>query len=243
MAVDEALIKCFDHKSLPIFRIYSWKPSISLGRFSKINNNINLNGVKEKNIDLSRRMSGGGILIHGNEISYSLSLPKTFIKNHGVKQNYKYLCSFLLKLYEKLSLKAYFACDINIKEKKSELCLAGTEAYDIVINNKKIGGNAQRHTSNLLFQHGTIPITLDETLFVDTFYAKNGLKNSTTLQKEGSNTSYMSLSELIKESFCETFNSELINESLSQKELELSQNLYKTKYSKKSWIEDGKENN
>ena len=120
MAIDEALLYNFKDKNLPIFRIYRWKPSISLGKFSKIQNSINLNNLK---IPFVHRITGGGILIHGRDISYSLILPNS--KERSVKENYRYLSGFLINFYAKLNFKANFTCDLNIKEKKSNICLVG----------------------------------------------------------------------------------------------------------------------
>lgn len=41
---------------------------------------------------------------------------------------------------------------------KSPFCQVGFEAYDIIVNGRKIGGNAQKRAKNVIFQHGSIPI-------------------------------------------------------------------------------------
>ncbi len=41
---------------------------------------------------------------------------------------------------------------------RTAFCFAGKETFDILIDGKKIGGNAQRRLKNVIFQHGSIPI-------------------------------------------------------------------------------------
>lgn len=234
MAIDEALLYNFNENSLPIFRIYRWQPSISLAKFSKLQNSINLNKLK---FDYVRRITGGGILIHGSDISYSLILPNSNEKS--VKENYIYICKFLINFYKKLGFMANFAYELNIKEKKSNICLAGKEAFDIVINNQKIGGNAQRYTKRVIFQHGTIPIDFNREL-IDIFLEEFELNSITTLTKLGINLSYNELIELLIESFSETFGVEFIDDELSSSEKESIEKLLREKYTKEEWNRDGK---
>ena len=198
MALDEALINSFKNEDLPILRLYRWKPSISFGRFSDISKSINKEILQQQKFSYVRRITGGGILLHGGDISYSLILPKEFIKNKGVKQSYRYLCKFLINLYKKLGLNASFACDLQIKHKKSDICLLGNEAYDIIIDGKKMGGNAQRHTSQVLFQHGSIPVSFDKALFEPLFLNDSGLNNVSTLEKLNCNIPYEQLFKINK---------------------------------------------
>ncbi|HMA54202.1 MAG TPA: lipoate--protein ligase family protein, partial [Acidobacteriota bacterium] len=41
---------------------------------------------------------------------------------------------------------------------RTPFCFAGRESYDILIEGRKIGGNAQRRLRNAVFQHGSIPL-------------------------------------------------------------------------------------
>ena len=41
---------------------------------------------------------------------------------------------------------------------RTPFCFAGRESYDILIEGRKVGGNAQRRLRNAVFQHGSIPL-------------------------------------------------------------------------------------
>jgi lipoate-protein ligase A len=239
MAVDEALLDGYKEGDLPILRLYGWEPSLSAGRFSKVRMSVDVQRAEAIKIPLVRRLSGGGVLVHGGDLSYTLILPRDWIMCTGVKESYRYLCSFLLRLYEKLGHRARFVRDGQCNEVKSDICLTGHEAYDILISGEKMGGNAQRHTRNTLFQHGSIPMRLDEVYFKPLFIGESGLQSAATLERLGTPMGYESLSLLLRETFCETFGVELLSEPLRACEQERAEELLKDKYSQERWNYDG----
>lgn len=240
MAVDEALLDGFKDGDIPIIRLYGWEKSLSLGRFSTFSKNLHHENIQKKNIPLVRRMSGGGILIHGSDLSYSLIMPRSWMKSRGVKESYRYICGFLISLYHKLGIEAQFACDLHLNEQHSSICLAGIEPYDIVIEGKKMGGNAQRYTRYAVFQHGSIPMRIDESLFKSLFLEESGLERAVTLEKLETPVSYEELSRLVRESFCETFAVELVMDSLTVSQMQRATELNADKYTQESWNVHGK---
>lgn len=159
MAIDEALFSLFENESLPVFRIYDWEKSFTCGisqDFSKVFAVVNKKEYKE---NFAKRITGGGVLFHGHDISYSLIIPNSYMKSLTVKQSYEKICTFLLEFYKGLGLDAIYAKeDKKISLSKNEFCQIGFEEYDILINGKKLGGNAQRRTKKFIFQHGSIPL-------------------------------------------------------------------------------------
>lgn len=240
MAVDEAMFVGFREGDLPILRLYGWETSLSAGRFSKIRSRVNLEKLKERRISCVRRMSGGGILVHGGDLSYALILPRESLQNYGVKENYRTLCAFLIRLYEKLGFKADFACDADFATTHSDICLAANEAYDIMIEGRKSGGNAQRYSRKVLFQHGSIPITLESEIWDPIFLEDSGVGEAATLERLGRRLRYEELSEFLKEAFCETFAVTLRVDTLTPSEEEQAKVLLADKYTQDRWNFDGK---
>lgn len=238
MAVDEALLNGYEKESLPILRLYGWEASLSCGRFLKANGSLDTQRVQENGLALVRRMTGGGILVHGGDLSYSLIVPRSFIGSRSVKESYGFLCGFLIRLYEKLGLKAGFAQADS--PRRSNVCLAANETYDIMIEGRKMGGNAQRHTKNNIFQHGSIPMSIDQEGLEPYFLEESGLSRAASLHRFGIAPSYEELSILLKEAFCETFRAELTQKSLSKAEKEEAQKLFRDKYANKEWNIDAK---
>ena len=155
--IDSALFKAFKKDSLPVLRLYSWENSITFGVSQNPSDYVTL--LQEYKNNFAKRITGGGVLFHGHDISYSLIIPASYIEDKGVKETYELICSFILAFYASLGLKASFAKDIKeIALSKSQFCQVGFEAYDIIINGQKIGGNAQKRAKNVIFQHGSIPL-------------------------------------------------------------------------------------
>lgn len=240
MALDEALLENFKEGDKPVLRLYAWPKALSMGRFSSLEKSLNLAKLTKTKIPFVRRLSGGGVLVHGGELSYSLVLPRSFVLERGIKQSYRYLCSFLIRFYKKLGHRADFCTDLQLEETHCESCLGGNEAYDIMIEGKKMGGNAQRHTRHALLQHGTLPIKKYETGFEALFMGNAGLRNAETLEGLGCVLSYEEASSLLCESFCECFRTSLIKEGLSPAEKKSAERLFKEKYSQPSWNIDAK---
>ncbi len=235
MAVDEALLNDFKEGDLPVLRLYGWEAALSLGRFSKAERSVDMQRLKQQKIACVRRMTGGGVLVHGGDLSYALILPRELLKHQGVKESYRHLCAFLIRLYAKLGQEAFFAGERRLEGARSDVCLAENETYDIVIGGRKMGGNAQRHTRNALFQHGSLPMQLDETRFAPLFLGDSGLERAATLQRLGSVLSYEALSDALKEAFCETFDADLLPETLCASEEQLAEELLAGKYSQERW--------
>lgn len=235
MAVDEVLLEGFKEGDLPILRVYGWENALSVGKFSNISKSVDSQQLEDQKIPLVRRLSGGGVLVHGGDLSYTLIMSREFLKDKGVKESYHYLCRFLIHLYDKLGHNAHFACNQQLGIGRSDICLAGNEVYDIVIQGKKIGGNAQRHTRHVLFQHGTIPMSIDEFLFAPLFIGDSGLERAATLERVGAHICYESLLELLKEAFTETFEVNLVEGCLTLCEEQRAKELLSSKYTQERW--------
>ncbi len=154
MQKDKKLFEGFKKGDLPIFRVYSWEDCFTYGVSQKFEDFDFRYGKGS-----AKRITGGGILLHGHDISYSIICSTDMLEEKSVKESYEFLCSFLMEFYRSLGLKPSFAKDLSdIKLQKSSFCQIGFEPYDIIIDGKKIGGNAQKRAKEKLIQHGSIPI-------------------------------------------------------------------------------------
>jgi len=165
MALDEALLSSFDpRRSLPILRLYGWHPpALSLGRYQDADAALKLDLCAGDGIPVVRRMTGGGIIFHASELTYSIVCsPEQVGEATGVKEGFRRLCAFLLGTYRRLGLEAAFATDLNSHGvrlgERTAFCFAGKEEYDVLVAGRKIGGNAQRRLRGAIMQHGSIPL-------------------------------------------------------------------------------------
>ncbi len=242
MAVDEALLRSYKEGDTPVLRLYRWQTSsISFGRFSRPEETLDYARVRYDAVDTVRRITGGGILVHSGDLSYSLTVPRALIKERGVKESYHYLCGFLIALYRRLGLDAGFARERRLETSGGDVCLAGREAYDIVVNGKKLGGNAQRHSTSAMLQHGTLPLSIDRERFAPLFRKDSGLDKAATLDETGIGMDIDALKPVLLEAFRDTFGARLEPDTLREEEKVHAQTLLDKKYATEAWNVHGKE--
>lgn len=241
MAVDLSLLQSYAGR--PVLRFYSWTPhSISLGRFQDAEADLYLDRLSRDRIPWVRRMTGGGAIFHQNEITYSLVCSFEDIGTRSVKESFKTLCSFILESYRHYGLDAAYALDRSEQQSglgaKTAFCFAGQELYDILVGQKKIGGNAQRRYKDLIFQHGSIPLVQDLDRQLPYF------------KKTPDTSGFSSLSELLPDYNRHDFQDTLItqfekilgvrlsSETLNSPERDLSFHLEQEIFCRESWNRD-----
>jgi lipoyl(octanoyl) transferase len=195
MHIDKELFDGFMPSSLPIFRVYAWEESFTYGVSQNLDDIKKLENLQKYDHNYAQRITGGGILFHGNDISYSLVIPTSYVENLSVKESYELICDFLMLFYRSLGLNPIYAKDLeNITLLKSDYCQKGYEPYDILVDGKKVGGNAQRRSKDTIFQHGSISI--DNSI--------DSMGNS--LEDLGVKINYEEAISLLVESFTNSFN-------------------------------------
>ncbi len=166
MEMDEKIFNRYSEDGIGVLRVYRWeKPSFTYGFSQNPRNEINLDKCASDGIQIAKRMTGGGILFHNDEITYSFVCSKEDMgEPKCVFVAYRNICKFLLRFYGSLGVTAEFALQCkNFKEKSAahQFCSASYEKYDIVIGGRKIGGNAQKRKRQVIFQHGSIPLRVN----------------------------------------------------------------------------------
>lgn len=222
MATDEALLSCFNEGDLPVLRVYHWTQSFTIGTAQDV-------GEYDFRAafcgDYAKRITGGGVLFHGHDLSYALVVPSIHVNTFSIKQSYEKLGSFLLYFYEKLGLKACYAKDLpELRLSKNPFCQVGFEAYDMLVNGVKMGGNAQRRTKKAVFQHGSIPLFRPQNPLIS--QEKFGM----SLEDLGLHVSFKETTAVLVQAFEECFSATLVPSTLSQSELAKKQRLMEEKY-------------
>ena len=242
MAVDEALFLSYQkHICLPTLRLYSWNPAaLSIGYSQNPARLLNLELIREKNIDLVRRLTGGGLLFHDNELTYSIvGASEDFSTSKSVKESFEKITGFLIEAYQMLGAKAKFSkVKTLFPHTVAGVCFARKEEYDILINNKKIGGNAQKRRHDIILQHGSIPLAFDKDK-IKTFLLDPGTLDTLEITTVGeinkTKNSFHSLAETLIKAFAAYFHSRIIRSPLTPQEETLIQELKNTKYQNAKW--------
>ncbi len=244
MAIDEAMLIAYSQREIPpTLRIYEWRPpAFSFGYFQNPEQVLDAAKCIEENIPFVRRITGGGVIFHDQELTYSLVCSNKDLGTDDVKNSFKILCSFIINAYKKLGLNAAFAKDADLSKKNlrefSHFCFASNEDYDIVIEGRKIGGNAQRRRKDIIFQHGSIPLESDIDAITPFLKEKpRELKNNVCSLKKvlGRGIEFLELKNILRNSFEETFSVNLQEEVLIFEEKKLFRQLKEEKYCSLEW--------
>lgn len=193
MRIDSELFAQFKRTQRPFFRTYSWEDGVTYG-VAYTDSDLTRLGIPADDVHVAKRLTGGGILHHGNDISYAFAIPTSYVGTLSVKASYEALCEFLLHFYKSLGLSAQFAINSGLALEHHAFCQKGFEPYDIVIHNRKIGGNAQRRSKQGIFMHGSIAM----------IPSAHGL--GTSLQEFGVDISAHDAQRLLINAFANTFN-------------------------------------
>lgn len=241
MAVDEAILTHFGAtQHFPTLRFYGWiPPAISIGRNQDPAAILDLDRCRTDRVPVVRRITGGGVIYHADEVTYSLTCsPDHLPQGIGVRGSYRVLTTFLLHTYRLLGLSPSYAEQSSTPTLcRSDFCFAGHESFDVLIDGRKLGGNAQRRTRGKIFQHGSIP--LENRSLVGGEYMRvtpPGIQLSTTsLRQEGVTLSRERIIGLLADSFRETMGVELASAPLTRDEHLLSLQLAETRYRCEEW--------
>jgi lipoate-protein ligase A len=157
MAMDEALLEaCI----VPAIRFYDWvRPALSFGYFGRFDEAAS----QGKGRDLVRRWTGGGIVLHGADLTYSIVVPATHrYSARSARTIYSEIHVAIRDVLIENGLPAILAN--TARPKVSESCFANPVCADVLIAGRKIAGAAQRRTRMGLLQQGSIqlqPLTAD----------------------------------------------------------------------------------
>lgn len=167
----------------PIFRLYGWSPAcVSLGRNQK-DDFVDENFLKQNNIDVVRRLTGGRALLHDNEITYSFVCPVSYLKNgENVVESYKEISQILIDAFCKIGIELNFGGEKKYKGHKDYCMLVSTGA-DLCYKGKKLIGSAQFRKENYILQHGSILYAYDKKLLEKIFKEEVDTSSITSLRE------------------------------------------------------------
>jgi len=240
MAIDEALLQFCQ---VPTLRVYGWNPaSISVGYNQNIQKEINIEYCKKNNIDIVRRITGGKAVFHDKEITYSFIIPKNNnLLPIEVNQSYRIIAKALVIALKNIGIKSEIK---KIPERiATPICFNNSNWYELLVNGRKISGSAQRRMEGKVLQHGSLLIDFDYNINNSLFNSNDiidnilNLKNRITSLNNELNKiiNIEELANVIKYGFKENFKFDLIDDSLTEKEIKYANGLRHEKYTRLEW--------
>lgn len=150
MALDEVLLGAVVR---PTLRIYRWSaPCVTFGYFQSFD------AVRRSYpaLPLVRRWTGGGMVEHGKDLTFSLMLPK------GTEASSMPPASFYRELHRNLAswLAGVVSSEVRLAGREDiqagPACFSAPAGDDLLLSGQKILGGAQRRSAGALLYQGSL---------------------------------------------------------------------------------------
>lgn len=167
MAVDEHLFNLAREDSSRTFlRFYRWiRPTASLGYSQDASRVVDVEFCRTHGIDIVRRMTGGKLVLHDREVTYSMVSSDASVFTETLRDSYRLISRAILAGLARLGVSARLAESSPPGYAKGTMpCFAFPARDEIEIGGRKIVGSAQKRTGPLFLQHGSIILDKDEAL-------------------------------------------------------------------------------
>ena len=244
MALDETFLDqaaTDDHagpvRQAPVLHCYRKSPSISLGYFSRVEDEVDIEACREQGVGIFRRTSGGGTIYEDRDQHiYGLILPHpgSFGVPSGTLDSFRFLNRAVVGALGDLGFPVEYV-PVN----------------DILINGRKVSGCAQTRRKGSLLQHGTIIIRHDpEVMFRFLKVSPRKLREKalsdpalrvTSLERESRNLPGVRVPDPekvvdgLRKGFSSLLGIDFHASNLSSDELELAEELASSRYRTDAW--------
>jgi lipoate-protein ligase A len=152
MALDEALLHAMPGLGRPVLRFYSWtEPAASFGYFQRYADVERMTPLHP----LVRRPTGGGVVPHDADWTYSLLFPPghSWYSLTAV-ESYRRIHEWIQAAFARLEVSADLA-PARLKAQPGQ-CFYGHEQFDLLWRGRKIAGASQRRTRDGLLIQGSV---------------------------------------------------------------------------------------
>lgn len=157
MAFDALLLQRYQPTDAIRFRHYEWSRAAYTFGLSQ-NFSYVTSEVSDHSAELVRRPTGGGLVDHSNDWTYSLVIPSShpFSKGQPV-DTYRAVHQCIVDAMEKQGIKSELNLTTPDKTTPS-VCFNKAELYDVILQNlpSKLAGAAQKRTKNGYMLQGSI---------------------------------------------------------------------------------------
>lgn len=211
-------------KNEDYFILWQNHNTIVVGKYQNTAQEINLNYVNDNNINVVRRLSGGGAVYHdlGN-LNFTFITQRSNIENF----NFKYFTLPIINSLKKLDINAQF-----------------NSRNDLAIDNKKFSGNSQYIKGSRVLHHGTLLINSNLNKIQDALNVKESKyisKGVKSVKGRVCNINDFLDNKISIDEFCNILLNELSQEediehyNLTKEDLYEVEKLYTDKYSTWEW--------
>jgi lipoyl(octanoyl) transferase len=158
MAVDEVLLDSAAADARACWRFYGWsEPVLSLGYFQDCAGRSG--HAASSRCPVVRRLTGGGAIVHDAELTYSVAVPARHPLARRRDLLYQTVHNCLVAVLAEFGVSANVL--LSLRERSPQipepfLCFQRRTTGDVLLDETKIAGSAQRRRRGAVLQHGSV---------------------------------------------------------------------------------------
>lgn len=245
MARDEAISRAVSRAQdpeLPTLRLYGWQPAcVSLGQSQKFDA-ARADACAANGVGIVRRPTGGLAILHVDELTYSVSLPRDhWLAEGDVMTSYRRIAAAIISALKMLGVSDASASPVAKEDKaKSAVCFEAPSDYEVMGFGKKLVGSAQWRRVDAVMQHGSLPLNGDIArvcaYLTDAPSPEQVRAHAGTLRDVlGRDVSWTEAAQTWMAAFEREFGISFIPGELTHEELDTAEELIATKYASHDW--------
>jgi len=162
MAQDAFLLQNLEQDADAVLHLYDWwGDSATYGHFIRPEEFFDLEVVKSRGLTLEKRPTGGGIIFHSFDLTFSLAIPVCHpLYSHNTLESYANVNREVIEVVHQFLGDKPRPALLQLEQTSihEQFCMAHPTKYDVILNGKKVGGAAQRRTRFGVLHQGSISL-------------------------------------------------------------------------------------
>ena len=244
MAIDEVILQRQETCPQPTLRVYDWsQPAFSFGYFQKISSEIDVKKCEARSVELVRRMTGGGMVVHGWDVTYSIVAPHgNGVIPSDISASYCWIANRLVNGFHRINVPA---TQQSVKSKTAEgmpnTCLANPAEHDVMLHGKKVAGVSQRRNRIGGVYQGYIALDMPPPEILTLTSKSPGYQEILTQKSTAVNSDRLTpkdrqqVENAVISGFKDALGARLVASNLSDDELDAAKSLAESKYATGEW--------